>query len=137
MAPTSSPGRASNPVSARPPPALVGATVDVVVAGAEVAVLDVLDVVEVLVGATVELEAVGGVVVVTGAAAMVTVNRLAGELSSRSATITRTVNVPETVGVPEISPVFWCRASPSGNAPSVTDHRYGGPVPPAASSVTL
>jgi len=47
-----------------------------------------------------------------------------------SVTVAANENVPTAIGVPEISP-FVLSDNPSGSAPAVTDHVYGG-VPPLA-----
>ena len=41
------------------------------------------------------------------------------------------LNVPLTVGVPEMMPVVAARVSPAGRLPEVIDHVYAG-VPPVA-----
>ncbi len=50
---------------------------------------------------------------------------------SASATVTAKLNVPVTVGVPEIRPAFAARVSPEGRAPDVIDQAYGA-MPPVA-----
>jgi hypothetical protein len=52
----------------------------------------------------------------------------------RSVTVTPSVKLPFTVGVPEITPVHADRLNPAGRLPDVIDHRKLG-VPPAATSV--
>jgi hypothetical protein len=52
----------------------------------------------------------------------------------RSITVIPNVNAPETVGVPEITPVHDERLNPAGRAPDVIDQRKLG-VPPDAVSV--
>ena len=37
--------------------------------------------------------------------------------------------VPETTGVPEITPMLAFNESPDGRLPEITDHVYGGPPP--------
>jgi hypothetical protein len=54
--------------------------------------------------------------------------------SAVSVTLTTGVNVPDTVGVPEITPVDELIVTPAGNVPAVTDHVYGV-VPPVAATV--
>ena len=52
--------------------------------------------------------------------------------------VTRAVmlNVPDAVGVPEITPVPAVRVMPAGSAPLAIDQLYGG-VPPVAARVAL
>lgn len=52
-----------------------------------------------------------------------------------SVTLTVTVNEPNVLGVPEISP-FVARVTPVGKLPESSDHVYGG-TPPDADSVAL
>jgi hypothetical protein len=44
------------------------------------------------------------------------------------------LNVPDTVGVPEITPVDALIVTPAGNVPAVNDHTYGV-VPPVPVTV--
>ena len=53
---------------------------------------------------------------------------------SESVTLTVMLNVPEDVGVPEITPVETLRASPGGREPALFDQVYGL-LPPFAVSV--
>ena len=52
-----------------------------------------------------------------------------------SVTVTEKLEVPDPVGVPEISPEDD-RASPAGNNPLVTAYAYG-PVPPVDANVCV
>ena len=52
-----------------------------------------------------------------------------------SVTVTEKLDVPDPVGVPEISP-DEDRASPAGNDPPVTAYAYG-PVPPVEATVCV
>lgn len=51
-----------------------------------------------------------------------------------STTVAVKLNVPLTLGVPEITPVAATRERPGGNCPNVMDHVYAD-VPPVALSV--
>jgi hypothetical protein len=48
-----------------------------------------------------------------------------------SRTVATTVDVPLTVGVPEIKPVVGLMLKPEGRVPEVIDHEYGA-LPPIA-----
>ena len=54
---------------------------------------------------------------------------------SASATVAVKLNVPVTVGVPEITPEVPARVSPEGRAPDVTDQAYGATPPLACRTV--
>ena len=71
------------------------------------------------------------------AALTVRVKALVAVAATLSATRTVKLDVPATVGVPEITPVELPRESPVGRLPTVTVHEPYGGVPPVALRVTL
>jgi hypothetical protein len=73
-------------------------------------------------------------VVIDGAAPIVMVRALVAVAPTLSVTFSVILEVPATVGVPVIAPVFALRLSPAGSGPGDNDQVYGS-VPPVAAAV--